>query len=81
MSITVTSPSNNECVSSINGDAAVLQARQLLLRWRAYGVSSYTTSAALLAEQRSREFRVGLGTHLTGNGDGLAVLHDLRSAG
>ena len=77
MSDTVTPPLKTEYVSLGDGDAAVRQARQLLLRWRTYGVRSYVTSAALLADQRSRERRcVVADTHLNGNGDELTALHD-----
>jgi FixJ family two-component response regulator len=79
MSNAPTFPLNNDSISLVDGDAAVRDARQLLLRWRAYGVRSYATSAALLEEQRSRECRVVPDTQLDGNGDALAVLHDLRS--
>ena len=82
MSIKHVNPLKNECISLVDGDAAVRHARQLLLRSRHYDVRSYATSVALLADQRSRECRcVVLDTRLNGNSDGLALLQELRSTG
>ncbi|MDM7957944.1 response regulator [Blastomonas sp.] len=82
MSNTETYPLKTACVSLVDGDAAIRHARQLLLRSMNYDVRSYATSAALLADQRSRECRcVVLDTQLTGNGDELALLHELRITG
>lgn len=82
MSIKHVNPLKNECISLVDGDAAVRHARQLLLRSRHYDVRSYATSVALLADQRSRECScVVLDTRLNGNSDGLALLQELRSTG
>ena len=78
-----TAPTSNENigVSLVDGDATIRHARQIMLRSERYDVRSYATCAALLADRRSRGCRcIVVDVDLT-EGDGLALLQEMRATG
>lgn len=68
-------------VSLVDGDTAVRHARQLLLRSENYDVRSYPTCAALLADPMSRNSSCIVIDIDTRDGDGPAVLRQMRASG
>lgn len=51
-----TTPHDGIGISLVDGDPAIRRARQIMLLSERYDVRSYATSAALLADPRSRDF-------------------------
>ncbi len=68
-------------VSLVDGDPAIRRARQIMLLSEHYDVRSYATSAALLADPRSRDIPC-IVVDVGGIGDsGMAMLLALRASG
>lgn len=68
-------------ISLVDGDSAVRHARQLMLRSEDFDVRSYATSAALLADTRSRDYScIVLDVEMEG-GDGMTLLREMRATG
>ena len=68
-------------VSLVDGDPAIRRARQIMLLSERYDVRSYATSAALLADPRSRDVPcIVVDVDGTG-GRGMAMLLTLRASG
>lgn len=68
-------------VSLVDGDPAVRHARQLMLRSENYGVRSYATCAAFLADPRSRDYPCIILDLKMGAIDGPALLRKMRASG
>jgi FixJ family two-component response regulator len=68
-------------VSLVEGDPAVRHARQLMLRAERYDVRSYATSAALLADPRSRDYPCLIVDLEPAGGDVHGLLRAMRASG
>ena len=68
-------------VSLVDGDTAVRHARQLMLRSEGYGVRSYATCGALLADPRSRDYPCIILDVEMEDINGLALLREMRASG
>jgi FixJ family two-component response regulator len=68
-------------VSLVDGDAEVRHARQIMLRSEAYDVRSYATCAALLADDRSRDYPCIIVDVEMEAGDGMSLLREMRATG
>jgi FixJ family two-component response regulator len=68
-------------VSLVDGDATIRHARQIMLRSEHYDVRSYATCAALLADPRSRAYQCIIVDIDMSEGDGSAILRQMRATG
>ena len=68
-------------VSLVDGDPAIRRARQIMLLSERYDVRSYATSAALLADPRSRDFPCLIVDVESVDGSGMETLHAMRASG
>lgn len=70
-------------VSLVGGNSKIRHERQILLRSEDYDVRSYATSAALLADPRSRDCACIVVDAEIGDGDsaGLSLLRQMRASG
>ncbi len=68
-------------VSLVDGDPAIRRARQIMLLSERYDVRSYATSAALLADPRSRDFPCLIVDIQSADGSGMETLHAMRASG
>jgi FixJ family two-component response regulator len=68
-------------VSLVGGDPEVRHSRQLMLRAERYEVRSYATSAALLADPRSRDYSCIVMNLDPAGGDVFALLRAMRGSG
>jgi FixJ family two-component response regulator len=68
-------------ISLVEGDPDVRHARQLMLRAERYDVRSYATSAALLADPRSRDYPCMIVDLEPAGADVAAMLRAMRASG
>lgn len=68
-------------VALVDGDAALRHARQIMLRSENFGVRSYGTSVALLADRRSWDFACIILDVKTDDEEGEEVLREMRAGG
>ena len=68
-------------VSLVDGDAALRHARQIMLRSECYDARSYATSAALLADPRSRDCGCIVVDNDMPEIDGVSLLREMRATG
>lgn len=74
-------PADRIGVALVDGDATLRHARQIMLRSEHFGVRSYGTSAALLADRGSWDFACIILDVKTEDENGEEVLREMRAGG